>query len=153
MLRTPYGLLIRQGFLYLLHPAHSHLDDGGGTVRVLSLDFLSAFNTIQSLMVQDKVTRMRVDACLVSWISSYLIDTPQNVRLKDVTSETGQQHRNTSGDCAGPSSLHSIHHPLCYNSELCLIQRFADDSAIMGCIRDDREEEYMRPVKDCLVPY
>ncbi|KAI3368530.1 hypothetical protein L3Q82_025533, partial [Scortum barcoo] len=37
---------------------------------------------------------------------------------------------------------------LCYNSELCHIQKYADDTAIVGCIRDDREEEYRRLVGD-----
>ncbi|KAI3374162.1 hypothetical protein L3Q82_006019 [Scortum barcoo] len=36
----------------------------------------------------------------------------------------------------------------CYNSELCHIQKYADDTAIVGCIRDDREEEYRRLVGD-----
>ncbi|KAM9831440.1 uncharacterized protein ACB057_018630 [Neosynchiropus ocellatus] len=36
----------------------------------------------------------------------------------------------------------------CYNSELCHIQKYADDTAIVGCIRDDREEEYRRLVRD-----
>ncbi|KAI3358985.1 hypothetical protein L3Q82_015375 [Scortum barcoo] len=35
-----------------------------------------------------------------------------------------------------------------YNSELCHIQKYADDTAIVGCIRDDREEEYRRLVGD-----
>ena len=28
------------------------------------------------------------------------------------------------------------------------IQKFADDTAIMGCIKDDEEEEYRSPVRD-----
>ncbi|KAI3364558.1 hypothetical protein L3Q82_011340, partial [Scortum barcoo] len=32
--------------------------------------------------------------------------------------------------------------------ELCHIQKYADDTAIVGCIRDDREEEYRRLVGD-----
>ncbi|KAI3355347.1 hypothetical protein L3Q82_017888 [Scortum barcoo] len=35
-----------------------------------------------------------------------------------------------------------------YNSELCHIQKYADDTAIVGCIREDREEEYRRLVGD-----
>ncbi|TWW60879.1 hypothetical protein D4764_05G0009690 [Takifugu flavidus] len=36
----------------------------------------------------------------------------------------------------------------CYNSELCHIQKYANDTAIVGCIQDDREEEYRRLVRD-----
>ncbi|KAI3356791.1 hypothetical protein L3Q82_003319 [Scortum barcoo] len=44
----------------------------------------------------------------------------------------------------------------CYNSELCHIQKVrTDDTAIVGCIRDDREEEYRRLVRGlrCMVPH
>ena len=36
----------------------------------------------------------------------------------------------------------------CYNSELCHIQKYGDDTAIVGCIRGDREEEYRSLVRD-----
>ncbi|KAI4899243.1 hypothetical protein NFI96_025341 [Prochilodus magdalenae] len=46
---------------YLLHRAHSHLDKGGGAVRVMFFDFSSAFNTIQPLLLRDKLMKMEVD--------------------------------------------------------------------------------------------
>lgn len=42
---------------YLLHRAHLHLDKESGTVRVLFLDFSSAFNTIQPPVLQGKLLR------------------------------------------------------------------------------------------------
>ena len=74
--------------LYLLHRAHLHLNKGGGTVRILFLDFSSAFNTIQPLLLQDKLARMQVDPHLVTWVTDYLTGRPQYVRLKDITSDT-----------------------------------------------------------------
>ncbi|KAI3352179.1 hypothetical protein L3Q82_020991, partial [Scortum barcoo] len=108
------GVGVEDAILYLLHRAHSHLDKGSGTVRILFLDFSSAFNTIQPTLLRDKLSRMGVDPQLMDWISDYLTGRPQ----------------------------------LCYNSELCHIQKYADDTAIVGCIRDDREEEYRRLVGD-----
>jgi len=72
---------VEDAILYLLHRAHSHLDQGSGTVRILFLDFSSAFNTIQPLALQEKLTRMRVDPCLVAWISSHLTDIPHTTGL------------------------------------------------------------------------
>ena len=63
---------VEDAILYLLHRAHSHLDKGNGTVRILFLDFSSAFNTIQPFLLQEKLNRMRVDPCLVAWISSHV---------------------------------------------------------------------------------
>ena len=38
-----------------------------------------------------------------------------------------------------------------YNSGLCHIEKFADDTAIMGRIRDDKEEEYKSLVRNFVV--
>ena len=65
---------VKDAVLHLQHRAHSHLDKGSGTVRIMFLDFTSAYNTIQPLLLQDKLAKMRVDPCPVSWISSYLTD-------------------------------------------------------------------------------
>lgn len=40
---------------------------------------------------------------------------------------------------------------LCYNSELYHFQKYADGTAIMECIKDDRMEEYRRLVGDFAV--
>ncbi|KAI3353667.1 hypothetical protein L3Q82_004912 [Scortum barcoo] len=63
------GVGVEDAILYLLHRAHSHLDKGSGTVRILFLDFSSAFNTIQPTLLQDKLGRMGVDPQLMDWIS------------------------------------------------------------------------------------
>ena len=39
----------------------------------------------------------------------------------------------------------------CYNSELFHVQKFVDDTAIVGCIRGDSEEEYRSLVRDFVV--
>ncbi|KAI3363082.1 hypothetical protein L3Q82_011534 [Scortum barcoo] len=63
------GVGVEDAILYLLHRAHSHLDKGSGTVRILFLDFSSAFNTIQPTLLRDKLGRMGVDPQLMDWIS------------------------------------------------------------------------------------
>ncbi|KAI3376126.1 hypothetical protein L3Q82_016655 [Scortum barcoo] len=97
------GVGVEDAILYLLHRAHSHLDKGSGTVRILFLDFSSAFNTIQPPLLRDKLSRMGVDPQLMDWISDYLTGRPQSTLMTQ---------------------------------------------AIVGCIRDDREEEYRRLVGD-----
>uniref|UniRef100_A0A667Y6G0 B30.2/SPRY domain-containing protein n=1 Tax=Myripristis murdjan TaxID=586833 RepID=A0A667Y6G0_9TELE len=56
--------------IYLLQRAHMHLDGGGSTVRITFFDFSSAFNTIQPLLLSEKLRVMGVlcvfspsDAC------------------------------------------------------------------------------------------
>ncbi|TWW53378.1 putative RNA-directed DNA polymerase from transposon BS [Takifugu flavidus] len=140
---------VEDAIIYLLHRVHSHLDKGSGTARILFLDFLSAFNTIQSLVLQDNLLQMRVDPCLVAWISSYLTDRPQFVRMKDTTSDTVVSSISApQGTMLSPILFTLYTSDFCYNSEMCHIQKFADDTAIVGCIRDDEEEEYRCLVRD-----
>ena len=140
---------VEDAILHLLHRAHLHLDKGGGTVRILFLDFSSAFNTIQLPKLQEKLMRMQVDPCLVSWISDYLTDRPQYVRLKNITSDTVACSTGApQGTVLAPLLFTLYTSDFCYSSELCHVQKFADDTAIMGCIRDDGEGEYRGLVKD-----
>ncbi|KAI4888859.1 hypothetical protein NFI96_007029, partial [Prochilodus magdalenae] len=74
-----------------LHRTHSHLDKGGGAVRVMFFDFSSAFNTIQPLLLRDKLMKMEVDMHLVTWITDYLTGRPQHVRIRDCSSDTEVQ--------------------------------------------------------------
>ncbi|KAI4878160.1 hypothetical protein NFI96_017993 [Prochilodus magdalenae] len=60
---------VEDAILYLLHRAHCHLDKGGGAVRVMFFDFSSAFNTIQPLLLRDKLMKMKVDMHLDTWIT------------------------------------------------------------------------------------
>ncbi|KAI3362900.1 hypothetical protein L3Q82_011492, partial [Scortum barcoo] len=80
------GVGVEDAILYLLHRAHSHLDKGSGTVRILFLDFSSAFNTIQPTLLRDKLGRMGVDPQLMDWIS----DLPHWQTTRGGVSETGR---------------------------------------------------------------
>ena len=79
---------VEDAILYLLHRVHSHLDKRDRAVRIMFFDFSSAFNTIQPLMLKDKLLRMGVGTGLVTWITDYLTGRPQFVRLGDHTSQT-----------------------------------------------------------------
>ena len=101
-------------------------------------------------MLWDKLSRMRVDSHLLDWISDYLTGRPQYVRLKDTTSDTVVSSTGApQGTVLAPLLFTLYTSDFCYNSEqLCHIQKYEDDTAIIGCIRDDREEEYQRLVGD-----
>ncbi|KAK0135164.1 RNA-directed DNA polymerase from mobile element jockey [Merluccius polli] len=148
--RTKVG--VDDAVLHLMHRAHTHLDKSRGTVRILFLDFSSAFNTIQPPLLLDKLARMQVDPRLVTWISSYLTDRTQYVRLKDITSDTVVSSTGApQGTVLAPLLFTLYTSDFSYNSESCHIQKFADDTAIMGCIREDQEEEYRSLVRDFVV--
>ncbi|KAI3356752.1 hypothetical protein L3Q82_003430 [Scortum barcoo] len=69
---------VEDAIIFLLHRSLSHLDRGSGAVRITFLDFSSAFNTIQPLLLRDKLTEMGVESHLVAWITDYLTGRPQS---------------------------------------------------------------------------
>ncbi len=64
-----------------LHYILQHLDRPGTYVRILFVDFSSAFNTIIPDTLQNKLTQLSVPTSICQWITSFLIDRQQLVRL------------------------------------------------------------------------
>ncbi|XP_060781055.1 uncharacterized protein LOC132888977 [Neoarius graeffei] len=128
---------------------YSHLDKGGCAVRIMFFYFSSAFNTIQPLLLRDKLLQMGVDTCLVSWITDYLTKWPQFVRLGDFTSETVVSSTGApQGTVLSPVLFTLYTTDFKYNSESCHLQKFSDDTAIVGCIKNGQEGEYRSLVDD-----
>lgn len=92
---------------------------------------------------------MRVDSHLVRWITDYLTERPQYVRLKDCTSDTVVSSTGApQGTVLSPVLFTLYTSDFQYNSELCHMQKYSDDTVIVGCIKDGREEEYRSLVED-----
>lgn len=143
---------VDDAIIYLLHRAHSHLDMGSGAVRVMFFDFSSAFNTIQPLLLRDKLQEMEVDTHLVTWITDYLTGRPQHVRIRDQTSDTVISSIGApQGTVLSPILFTLYTSDFKYNSESCHMQKFSDDTAIVGCVRDGQEGEYRSLIEDFVV--
>ena len=119
---------------YLLHRTHSHLDKGKSAVRIMFFDFSSAFNTIQPLRLGDKLLQMGVDAHLVSWITDNLTGRPQYVRLKECLSDTVVCSPSApQGTVLSPVLFTLYTSDFCYNTVSCHMQKYSNDTAIVGC--------------------
>ncbi|KAI4880985.1 hypothetical protein NFI96_013666 [Prochilodus magdalenae] len=106
---------------------------GGSAVRVMFFDFSSAFNTIQPLLLRDKLMKMEVDMHLVTWITDYLTGRPQHVRIRDCSSDTVISSTGApQGTVLSPVLFTLYTSDFKYNSELCHMQKFSDDTAIVG---------------------
>ncbi len=64
-----------------LHFILQHLDRPGTYVRILFVDFSSAFNTIITDTLQNKLTQLSVPTSVCQWINSFLTDRQQSVKL------------------------------------------------------------------------
>ena len=60
---------VEDATLTLFNLIASHLDTSGTTVRVLFMDFSSAFNTIQPHVLIKKLLNLEVNPDLILWIS------------------------------------------------------------------------------------
>ena len=79
-------------------------------MRITFFHFSSAFNTIQPLLLGEKLHVMGEDYTIISWIADYLTGRPQFVRMGSVlsdavVSETGAPQ----GDCTVSFPVHLIH--------------------------------------------
>ncbi|KAF7642598.1 hypothetical protein LDENG_00255210 [Lucifuga dentata] len=64
-----------------LHTALSHLEHPGIYVRLLFLDFSSAFNTIIPSRMETKLLSLGVNQHMYNWIKNFLTNSSQMVRM------------------------------------------------------------------------
>ncbi|TWW73670.1 hypothetical protein D4764_15G0010660 [Takifugu flavidus] len=129
--------------IYLLQRAYSSLDRLNTTVRVMFFDFSSAFNTIQPRLLRAKLEKMQMDAPLVSWIEDYLTGRPQFVRLQSYVSDPLMSNTGApQGTVLSPFLFTTYTADFQYHSETCHLQKYSDDTVIVGCVENGQEDEY-----------
>ncbi len=71
-----------------LHYVLQHLDRPATYVRILFVDFNLAFNTIIPNLLLLKLTQISVPTSICQWITSFLTDRQQLVKLRNFSSST-----------------------------------------------------------------
>ena len=71
-----------------LHFALSHLGDNNTYVRMLFIDFSSAFNTIIPSKLITYLSQLGMNTSLCNWMQDFVTNRPQSVRLDNHTSIT-----------------------------------------------------------------
>ncbi|KAK0142278.1 RNA-directed DNA polymerase from mobile element jockey [Merluccius polli] len=132
---------VEDAIIYLLNCVYAHLDKPGSTVRVTFFDFSSAFNTIRPTLLGDKLTAMLVDPPLVTCALRHCVSDT-------MVSNTGAPQ----GTVLSPFLFILYITDLSYQTESCHLQKFSDDSAVVGCISKGEEAEY-RAVVDNFVTW
>ena len=82
-----------------LHNALSHLDKRNTYVRMLFIDYSSAFNTIVPSKLITKLRTLGLNTSLCNWILDFLTGRPQVVRVGNNTSTTLILNTGTSQGC------------------------------------------------------
>ncbi len=135
-----------------LHYILQHLDKSGTYVRILFVDFSSAFNTIIPTLLQTKLTQLSVPSSICQWITSFLTDRQQLVRLGKVMSYSRSTNTGAPQGCVLFPLLFSLYSNDCASKYPSVkLLKFADDTTLIGLIQDGEESAYRQEVKELAV--
>ncbi len=121
-------------------------------VRILFVDFSSAFNTIIPDTLQKKLTQLSVPTSVCQWITSFLTDRQQLVRLGKFSSSTRTISTGAPQGCVLSPLLFSLYTNDCTSKDPSVkLLKFADDTTLIGLIQDGDESAYRQEVKKLAV--
>jgi hypothetical protein len=127
----------------VLHTALSHLDKINTYMRMLFIDYNSAFNTIvPSQLIKTRRT-LGQNISLCNWILDFLMGCPQVVRVGNNTTATLILNRGAPQGCMLSPLLYSMFiDDFMVKHDSDTIIKFADDTTVVGLISDNDETVY-----------
>ena len=123
--------------LTLLHNAYTHLDQPGSFVRILFIDFSSAFNTIQPHLMALKLMALDVCPKLIRWIVDFLVNRSQSVRFQHAISDSCITSTGAPQGTVLAPALFTIYTNDCSGSSLTPVIKYSDDTAIQDLSNSD----------------
>ncbi len=133
--RTRRG--VEDATITLLHNIYKHLEMADSYVRILFVDFSSAFNTIQPHLLMTKLKNMDVNPNIIKWLKSFLVDRSQFVSVNGVKSSVLHTSTGAPQGCVLSPVLFILYTNDCRSLvNNCFTVKFADDAALAGLLRD-----------------
>ncbi len=128
----------------VLHSSLTHIDSKNGNyVRLLFMDYSSAFNTIVPTKLAVKLSDLGITSSLCDWIQDFLTARPQVVKVGQFTSNSI-----TLNIGALSPLLYSLYTHDCVSSHSSTsIIKFADDTVVLGLINNNDETAYLDEVE------
>ncbi len=135
----------------VLHSSLTHIDSKNGNyVRLLFIDYSSAFNSIVPIKLAVKLTDLGLNSSLCDWIQDFLTCRPQVVKMNwpQFTSNSITLNIGAPQGCVLSPLLYSLYTHDCvsfYSSTS--IVTFADDTVVLGLISYNDETAYLDEVE------
>ncbi len=133
----------------VLHSSLTHIDSKNGNyVRLLFIDYSSAFNTIVPTKLAVKLSDLGLNTSLCDWIQDFLTARPQVVKVGQFTSNSITLNIGAPQGCVLSPLLYSLYTHDCVSScSSTSIVKFADDTVVLGLINNDDEAAYLDEVE------
>uniref|UniRef100_A0A8C5DT67 Reverse transcriptase domain-containing protein n=1 Tax=Gouania willdenowi TaxID=441366 RepID=A0A8C5DT67_GOUWI len=130
-----------------LHSALTHLETKDAHVRMLFIDFSSAFNTIIPQQLIHKLDNLGLSTPMCNWLLDFLTGRPQAVRVGSNTSSTIMMNTGAPQGCVlSPLLFTLLTHDCAPSSSSNLFVKFADDTTVVGLINNNDESIYRSEV-------
>ena len=131
-----------------LHTALSHLEHPGTSVRMLFVDYCSAFNTIIPDILVCKLAALDFPPATCAWIKDFLTNRPQSVKIGTHSSSTLMLSTGSPQGCVQSPLLYAIYtHDCTPTHPTNTIVKFADDTTVVGLITGGDESAYRDEVQ------
>ena len=131
-----------------LHTALSHLEHTGSYVRMLFIDYSSAFNTIIPDILVRKLLDLHLPPPTCAWIKDFLSNRPQTVKLGPHRSTSLSLSTGSPQGCVLSPLLYSLYTHDCTPSHPSnTVIKFADDTTVVGLILKGDETAYRDEVQ------
>ncbi len=133
----------------VLHSSLTHIDSTNGNyVKLLFIDYSSAFNTIVPTKLAVKLSDLGITSSLCDWIQDFLTARPQVVKVGQFTSNSITLNVGAPQGCVLSPLLYSLYTHDCVSSHSSTsIIKFADDTVVLGLINNNDEAAYLDEVE------
>ncbi len=117
----------------ILHSSLTHIDSNNENyVRLLFIDYSSAFNTIVQIKLALKLTDLSLNSSLCDWIQDFLTGRPQVVKVGHFTSNSITLNLGAPQGCVLSPLLYSLYiHDWVSSHSSTSIIKFADDTVVL----------------------
>ena len=116
----------------------SHLEKTQSYLRILFIDFSSAFNTVEALMILKRLADLDVNSSLILVIRDFLRERPQRVCLNGFLSDSTVLSTGCPQGCCLSPILFSIYTDFMKcNTNFTFLLKFADGMALVGLLKEE----------------
>ena len=135
--------------LTLINLISKHLQNAEASVRILMIDFSSAFNSIEPVVLLKRLIDLGVNSNLILFINDFLKERPQRVMANGKLSDELVLSTGAPQGCVLSPTLFSIYtDEIRLKNAITTLFKFADDMALVGLLLDENSlSTYFSDVK------